>query len=258
MTSVYDINLEQMKAFANLGYIVLPQVVPRPIIEVATRVIEDLRQREPPPPQGHHSYGLKVTPPHPFLSLLLDTPALPLIESLIGRGRLIIPPQAQVALNIPPHDHRPGGPHIDGLTPLEDDGRPGTFTMLAGFFLTDQAVENVGNLWVWPGTHRACADYFREHGPEALAESIAYDAIGEIYRAYPPVVLPPPRQVLGRTGDMLLAHYMLGHNIGGNTSTTTRQVVYFRLQRFGHRESWKAYVQDVFHDFEPVRKVWKS
>lgn len=246
--SIGNVSLEQMEAFAELGYIVLPQVLPRPIIEVARRAIEELKQREPPPPQGNHAYWLTVTPPDPFLSLLLDTPALPLIESLIRPWKLIIPVQAQVALNIPPHDHCPGGPHIDGLTPTEDDGRPGTFTMLAGFFLTDQQVENMGNLWVWPGTHRACADYFREHGPEALVQTIGY----------PPVKLPPPRQVLGRAGDMLLAHYMLGHNIGGNTSTTTRQVVYFRLQRFGHRESWKAYVQDVLHDFEPVRKALKS
>lgn len=246
MTSVDNVSLEQMEAFAELGYIVLPQVLPPPMIEFATRAIEDLKQREPPPPQGHHAYWL--TPPDPFLSLLFDTPALPLIESLIRPSKLIVPITAQVALNIPPHDHRPGAPHIDGITPPEDDGRPGTFTMLAGFFLTDQHVENMGNIWVWPGTHRACADYFREHGPEALVQTTLY----------PPVTLPPPRQVLGRAGDLLLAHYMLGHNIGGNTSTTTRQVVYFRLHRVGHRESWKHYVQDVLHDFEPVRKALKS
>src|SRR5262245_5224960 len=200
---MHDVTIEQKRAFAELGYVVLPQVVPRPRIEVAVRAVAGLSEREPPAHRGNHAYWLKVEPPDPFLSLLLDSPAVPLIESLIRPGKLTVPHQAQVALNIPPHDHRPGGPHIDGLTPPESDGRPGTFTLLAGFFLTDQPVEDMGNLWVWPGTHWACAAYFREHGPEALAHSTPY----------PPVALPSPRQVVGYAGDLLLAHYMLGHNI---------------------------------------------
>ena len=40
MTCVADVSLEQMQAFAELGYIVLPQVVPRPILDVAANEIE--------------------------------------------------------------------------------------------------------------------------------------------------------------------------------------------------------------------------
>ncbi len=51
---------EQMEAFADLGYIVLPQVLPQATIEFAKNAIEDLKQREPPPPQGNHAYWLTV------------------------------------------------------------------------------------------------------------------------------------------------------------------------------------------------------
>ena len=79
-------------------------------------------------------------------------------EALIAPGKFEPPDHVQVSLNFPPFAHRPGGPHMDGLTPPEPDGRPGTFTLLAGIFLTDQAEKEMGNLWVWPGSHRAAAD----------------------------------------------------------------------------------------------------
>jgi hypothetical protein len=59
--------------------------------------------------------------------------------------------------------------------------------------------------------------------------------------------------VTGRAGDLLLAHYMLGHNMGGNTTDRTREVLYFRLRRAGHRERWREIVQDPLLEFEPVR-----
>src|SRR5208282_6058097 len=76
----------------------------------------------------------------------------------------------------------------------------------------------------WPGTHLTHAEYFRAHGPGAFL------ATG----GYPPIPLPEPEQVTGEAGDLLLAHYLLGHNIGGNTSRAVRRAVYFRIKRTGH------------------------
>jgi hypothetical protein len=148
-------------------------------------------------------------------------------------------------LNIPPFDHRPGRGHIDGVTPPESDGRPGTFTMLAGLMLTDQLAENAGNLWVWPGTHRTHERFFRERGPDALLAS----------GAYPDIPRPAPEQIRGRAGDVLFAHYMLSHNIGGNVSREVRRVVYYRLQREGHRARWRECLQDALLEFDAVRAV---
>jgi hypothetical protein len=52
----------------------------------------------------------------------------------------------------------------------------------------------------------------------------------------------------------LLAHYMLGHNIGGNyESETVRRAVYFRLRRGGHEQRWRDCLCDELLECEPVR-----
>jgi hypothetical protein len=35
-------------------------------------------------------------------------------------------------------------------------------------------------------------------------------------------------------------------------SAVTREVVYFRLRREGHRERWREFVQDALFEFEPL------
>ena len=72
-------------------------------------------------------------------------------------------------------------------------------------------------------------------------------------RGVPDITHPAPEQVLGRAGDLLLAHYMLSHNIGGNTSPSVRRVIYYRLQREGHRERWRECVRDLWLEYDAVR-----
>jgi Phytanoyl-CoA dioxygenase (PhyH) len=240
-----ELTTDDKREFAERGYIVVPSVLSPPEIAAAMTTIDELVAKAPPPDghRGHHFYWPELQPGHPLLGLLLDGAALDVAQQLVHPGRLAVPRQAQVALNIPPRDHQPGRGHIDGVTPPERDGRPGTFTMLAGLLLTDQTMENAGNLWVWPGTHRAQEAYFRERGPDALLAS----------RAYPDIAHPEPTQVRGRVGDLLLAHYMLSHNIGGNTSGNVRRVVYYRLQREGHRDRWRECLQDLWLEYDAVR-----
>jgi ectoine hydroxylase-related dioxygenase (phytanoyl-CoA dioxygenase family) len=133
--------------------------------------------------------------------------------------------------------------HLDGGQG-EPDGRPGTFTMLAGLLMSDQRDQDAGNLWVWPGTHLAHAEYFRAHGPDAFLAAAGY----------PPIRLPEPEQVTGRAGDLVLAHFLLGHNIGGNTSPAVRRAVYYRLKRSGHNPRWREFLQDPWLEYDPVRE----
>ena len=58
----------------------------------------------------------------------------------------------------------------------------------------------------------------------------------------------------GRARDLLLAHYLLGHNIGGNTSPTVRRAVYFRIKRAGHDPRWREFLQDPWLDYDAVRE----
>ena len=233
------------REFGERGFVVVPGVLSADAIAAGMAVIDEWVRQAPPPDghRGHHFYWPRLTPDHPLSRLLVDSGALAVAEELISPGRLVLPSQAQISLNLPPYGHRPGRGHIDGVTPPEPDGRPGTFTMLAGVFLTDQEADDMGNLWVWPGTHHAQARYFRERGPDALIAS----------KAYPEIEHRAPEQVRGRAGSLLLAHYMLSHNIGGNTSRQVRRVVYYRLQRKGHRDRWRECIQDALLEFDAVR-----
>jgi hypothetical protein len=237
--------VDAKRTFGQQGYAVISQVVPPSLVQAALRVIDELNNLQPMPEgqRGHWSYWLRDENHRAFLPLLAESPAFALAGALVGPETLEVPDFTQIALCVPPWDHRPGGPHLDGLTPTEQDGRPATFTLLAGILLTDQPVEGMGNLWVWPGTHLENAAYLRRHGVDALVESTPA----------PPIQLPPPKQVVGRAGDLVLAHYLLGHNIGGNMSDTVRRVAYFRLRAEGHSGRWRECVQDAFREFEPVR-----
>ena len=246
----HTLTVTDMRSFAGDGCVVVPQVVPAPLLGDAMTRIDELSRLQPAPTghRGHWSYWLREDDHRRFLPLLMNSPAFALASSLVGPEPLEPPDFTQIALCIPPWNHRPGGPHIDGLATAEQDGRPGTFTLLVGIFLTDQSVEDMGNLYMWPGTHRQYATYLRDHGADALGTT----------PQPPPIQLPASRQVTGRAGDVLLAHYLLGHNIGGNTSDTVRRVAYFRVQAEGHVGRWRECVQDPFREFEPVRAAVES
>ena len=151
---------------------------------------------------------------------------------------------AQLATTVPPWPHRPGRPHVDGITPPDPDGRPGTFTLLAGSWLSDQSTPYQGNLWVWPGTHRRFGAYLASYGADALSRIHP--------EPYPAVDLGDPVQLTGPAGSVVLAHYLLGHNIGGHdgpAGAPPRQVVYYRLHAEGHRGRWRAAVTSPLLEF---------
>ena len=234
----------QVEEFAERGFLMLPGVVPPGVVEAAARAIDGLIEREPPGAavRGPVNYFPEAARAPELAALLIGSPAFGLAEALTGAGTLEVPGQVQVALNIPPYPHRPGMHHIDGFPP-GPGGRPGTFTMLAGVLMSDQRGPDAGNLWVWPGTHLTHAAYFREHGPDA------FFAAG----GYPPIRRPEPEQVTGEPGDLLLAHYLLGHNIGGNTSPAVRRAVYYRIKRTGHDRRWREFLTDPWLDYDKVR-----
>ena len=63
-----------------------------------------------------------------------------------------------------------------------------------------------------------------------------------------------PQQITGRAGDLLLAHYLLGHNIGGNfESAQTRRALYFRISDAGHASHQEEFLQDAWLDYAPIR-----
>jgi ectoine hydroxylase-related dioxygenase (phytanoyl-CoA dioxygenase family) len=205
--------------------------------------VNDIIEHSPPGPdiRGPHNFFLELAEVPSLLALHVDSPVIALAEQLTEPGSLTMPWRVQVALNIPHFPHRPGLPHIDG-SPPESDGRPGTSTMLVGVVMSEQRHENEGNLWVWPGSHLLHAAYFHEHGPDAFFEAADY----------PRVQLPEPQQICGNPGDVLLAHYVLGHNIGGNTSIVVRGAAYFRVKAGGHDSHWREFLQNPWLEYRAI------
>jgi hypothetical protein len=246
---MFELSESELREFGIRGYVILRDVIPAATLAAASTAIDRLIDEQSPPAGhvGHHFYWPSSLVAGPLPGLFYETPLRSLAQSLIDPGGIEIAfNQVQVVLNIPPFSHRPGGHHLDGY--LEGQQDPATFTMLAGVLMTEQRVENAGNLWVWPGTHRTHAAFFRERGPEALVE----------LKGYPKIELPEPSQLLGGPGDVILAHYMLGHNIGGNyESEKVRRAVYFRLRRVGHEHRWRECLCDELLEFDPVRAALK-
>jgi hypothetical protein len=62
----------------------------------------------------------------------------------------------------------------------------------------------------------------------------------------PTPALRDPVPVSARRGDPLLAHYLLGHNTGGNTTDRFRRIAYYRLGCAGHEGRWEETFLDAF------------
>jgi hypothetical protein len=239
-------------AFRARGYVVVPGVLTDAQLDRGRALVERELDADPPPPGhlGNLARWPRFTPggPNRLLDFYRETGVADLAAELLRPDMTLQEPDfAQVAVTIPPWPHRPGGPHLDGLTPMPENGVPGTFTLLAGLWLSDQSEPHHGNLWVWPGTHLRAGAYFAEHGPEAITR---VDELGP--GPYPPVELGEPAQATGPAGSVLFAHYLLAHNIGGHdgpAGAAWRRTLYFRLSTVGHTNRWRAIVTEPLHEF---------
>lgn len=242
--------------FRQQGFVVVPGVLDERQLACGRRTVTAMLTAQPPP-AGHcgpyflwprfDSTGLPGEGGHDH-GLLRFYRASAIVDLAAGLLRPDLPPQepafAQLAATIPPWPHRPGGPHVDGISPPSSDGTPGTFSLLAGAWLTDHREPDQGNLWVWPGTHLRFGAYLALHGADALARLQP--------EPYPPIELGEPQQVTGPAGSVLLAHYLLAHNIGGYdgpAGAPMRQVVYYRIEAAMHRRRWRTAVTDPLLEF---------
>ena len=242
-----------VRAFREQGFVVISGALDERVLAAGHRTVTAMLTAQPPA-AGHtgpyflwppFDSGRQRQPEHGLLRFYRESGIAALAAGLL---RPDLPPAdpafGQIATTIPPWPHRPGGPHVDGLNPPLPDGTPGTFSLLAGAWLTDHSEPDQGNLWVWPGTHLRFGAYLACHGA---------DALGRLHPdSYPPIELGESAQVTGPAGSVLFAHYLLGHNIGGHdglAGAPMRQVVYYRLHATGHRQRWRQAVTEPLAEF---------
>jgi ectoine hydroxylase-related dioxygenase (phytanoyl-CoA dioxygenase family) len=247
---------DDISQFARDGYLVVPNVVPEPLLVAADLEIDRLVE-EVAPTEGDGGPGPNLWfSPRSRLprcdDVLRASPALEMAQELVAPLSLDHAfDHIQVATTVPPWPHTPGGPHIDGHAPGQ--GPPASFTMLVGALLTDQRAARAGNLWVWPGSHHDHARLFQERGTSVLKQTGGHSTL-----LAPPAALNPPVEVTGQRGDVVLAHFLLGHNKGGNTGPGVRRTIYYRLAVPGHAERWESTFLDPWTEYEPVRRVVSS
>src|SRR5262249_25149124 len=137
------------------------------------------------------------------------------LEKIVcGEGQIAIRRAHNVTHETPPE------PHLDGFATLNNklaEGRIYNHTALVGIFLTPVRRAISGNFTVWPGSHYKYEEYFRRRGPQALTETM------------PNIDVGAPVQLLSGVGDVVLAHYSLGHAAAVNTSDADRIAIFFRI-----------------------------
>jgi hypothetical protein len=215
-----ELTLLQKQHLFEQGWVVIPQVVPADMVRLARDTIDTTIENYLDSIQTH-AHELKTD--ERLTKMLMKTDAFSLVESALGKGKVIPSTMLQCALRFPGHDPKSLGnprPHLDSFHPSVD-GKPGRITpfiALAGFFLNDIDQDNSGNFVVWPGTHRQFEKYFREHPADP-----------ELKLGIPPVDLPQPVQIKAKAGDMILAHYQLAHTASANLSQAIRYAIYIRM-----------------------------
>lgn len=244
---------EMRTAFRQQGFVVIPGVLSGEQIGAGRKVAAAMLA-EQPYAEGHagpHFLWPRFgSAGHPLLDFYREVGLAELAGQFLRSDLAVQDPDfAQLATTVPHWPHRPGGPHVDGLTAGETDGRPGTFSLLAGVWLTDQRQPHRGNLWVWPGTHLRFGQYLAERGADALTR---LDDMNP--GPYPKIELGEPTQAVGAAGSVLFAHYLLAHNIGGHDGAASegrRETIYYRLHAGGHRQRWREVVTDPLVEFRP-------
>jgi Phytanoyl-CoA dioxygenase (PhyH) len=217
------------------GYAYFGGLTPKPLIVAAKEAIErDLSTNYDPRRQAKYdgtTYCPGITAATQIMDLFVASPIYNIIDEVLGidkvkwsRGQIAIRKAHNWHQRIDPE------PHIDGFAEGLNDVPPDKIynhTALVGVFLTPVRAEFSGNFTVWPGSHYAYEHYFRERGPRAMREPRPRLALGQ------------PTQLMCEPGDVVLAHYQMGHTAAVNTSDWDRIAVYFRIVlRTVEMDSW--------------------
>jgi hypothetical protein len=237
------LDLAQARALYEDGYVHVPGLVPRALIEPALRAINaslgsEGIAKERLPTFHASTFTPELCTHESITAVYAASPLGALAEAAIGAGKVRAPTRGQIALRFPTLGPAgPPTPHIDGIAYPGNGVPPGTlqhFTALAGVFLSDAREPDRGNFTVWPGSHHQVAALVRAQGP------------GSVTGGLPPLPFAPPRQLLVAAGDAVLAHYALAHAVAANSGPDVRYALFFRLEHVDH---------DVA-DLRPLHEPW--
>jgi len=226
------LNDAQKRRLLDDGYVVVPGVAPRALLDAALREINHRLGAGKRPTKGADPAAEDYLSEHSdspaIRALLYESPLWVLAESLLGVGKVERPTLGQIALRFPAaNDEADGGlsAHIDGMKSKNNPDGIERFTLCVGILLSDLPKKDMGNLVVFPGSHRQIAILVKKSGL-GFGKTFLGDAIA----------LPEPVQVTGKKGDAVLLHFQLAHDKSRNHSSLIRYMVYFRIS---HIDAWR-------------------
>ena len=245
-----ELSHAQRKAIFENGFVRVPGVVPRVMVDAALRAInasvgQGMNVEEMTTFRSQ-TFCPEITRTPPITDLLNRTPAWELAESAIGPGQIQPVGYGQIGLRFPGLQDPPGPPrpHLDGMYSPHNGVPKGTiqnFTMLVAVFLSDVPQPYSGNFTVWPGTHHLYEAYFREHGSDALLNGM------------PEVPMPEPLQITAQAGDIVLCHYQVAHCAAPNVSPHTRYGIFYRLKHVDHDSQMRECMTDLWREWAGLR-----
>lgn len=253
------LTLEQKRLFVSEGYLQLPGIVPRSMIDAALRSINhsigtvgksggDLTKfRE-------DSFCHELKDSRLMTDVFNKTDIVAAIEDLIGAGNMQPVTSVQIAPRFPLHleqDPEPYFGHLDGI----GGGRNGmdkgvyvrSFTIFAVVYLVDVHEPESGNFTVWPHSHIEFEKHFRRVGHQIMSEGV------------PQIDLTRERiMVTGSAGDVILAHHQLHHDSGHNISPFVRHALISRIRHKNVEQVGKEAYIDIWREWEGIAELTKE
>lgn len=210
------------------GFVELRGAVPRERLDQALRIVNHrLGARRGPVAAESQGYWEEELSGRPLEELTLSPPLWAAAESLLGGGLIEPPRHGRVAVCFPEEEgsRREPAIHVDKVRLGDKPGLPPIILdieMVVGVLLSDLPRPFMGNLTVFPGSHRRIAALAARKGLRVLAA-----LPGAIQGA-------ESLQVSGRAGDAVLYHPLLAHDRSPNRSPFIRYMVFFHLRRKPH------------------------
>ncbi|RAP77305.1 phytanoyl-CoA dioxygenase family protein [Paenibacillus montanisoli] len=246
-----ELTFHQKKQLIEQGYVKVPGVVPKIMIQETMKAINHSIGRGIPENHNGANYCRELES-KPFITDMFNrTSAKTIIDSLVGEDAYHRIGMGQIALRFPTYMDDPPddlGAHLDGVLRVKESIAQ-NFTALVGVILSDQTEPGQGNFTVYPGTHKLYEQYFREHGAEVLFRDEGF----RTKHRSDNVPLPKPVQITGEPGDLIITHYQLVHAGGINLSERIRYSVYFRVDHKERRNDWQTPLVDMWSHWPGLR-----
>jgi len=215
-----------IEAYKRDGFIVCRGLLSPEVIEAAKAKIGEGLEKGVDRSKGFLGLGKgRQTWPNEYakseevLNIMRQSPAMRNCETLTDAA-LVAPPSGQIALRFKTEDGTKdfGAKQLDWHIDAYEKFSAARFAVLVVVALSDWTEDNCGNFCVYPGTHHKVAKMMQEMSwrewNKAVLNSVPLGV--------------EPHQVKARTGDVILAHPLLAHDVAPNLTDNPRWAVIFR------------------------------